>query len=163
GRLRAGLAAGDAAALREAAHTFKGAVGNLSAGAAFDAVRRLEAAAAPPGRPQDAAAALDALEAELDRLPPALRRPVARAPRGRAAGRAAGRRRRPGRPGSRAGPAAAGAAAAVGRAARRRLGTRPALCHRGLAMTPNRAWGRGRAMKVLIAEDETVSRLLLEN
>src|SRR5207253_1763226 len=61
-----------------------------------------------------------------------------------------------------AGPAAAGAAAAAGRAARRRFGTRRAHGPGAATMRAGRV-RPGAAMKVLIAEDETVSRLLLEN
>jgi HPt (histidine-containing phosphotransfer) domain-containing protein len=71
-RLRGALAAADAAALQAAIHTLKGSVGNLSAGPAFAAARRLEGLA-HAGRLAAAAAALADLERELDRLRPALR------------------------------------------------------------------------------------------
>ncbi len=78
-RLRAALAAGDAAALQVAAHTLKGAVGNLSAGTSFAAAKHLEDMARA-GNLTDAPAALAALEAELDRLRPALRALLAARP-----------------------------------------------------------------------------------
>jgi CheY-like chemotaxis protein len=70
--LRAALAQADAAALRAAAHTLKGAVGNLSATPAYEAARRLEDLA-HDGQLDAAGPALQALETALDRLRPALR------------------------------------------------------------------------------------------
>jgi CheY-like chemotaxis protein len=70
--LRTALAQADAAAVRAAAHTLKGAVGNLSATPAYEAARRLEDLA-HDGRLDAAGPALHALEAELDRLRSALR------------------------------------------------------------------------------------------
>jgi CheY-like chemotaxis protein len=70
--LHAALEQADAAALRSAAHTLKGAVGNLSATPAYGAARRLEELARD-GRCDAAESALRDLEAELDRLRPALR------------------------------------------------------------------------------------------
>lgn len=69
--LRAACAAGDAAAIEQAAHALKGSVGNFSAAPAAAAAGQLEQL----GRAGDIAAsgaALAALEAELDRLIPAL-------------------------------------------------------------------------------------------
>jgi HPt (histidine-containing phosphotransfer) domain-containing protein len=60
-RLRAALAAGDATALRSAAHSVKGAVGNFAATRAVDAARALEYA----GRDGDLAAASQLLEAAV--------------------------------------------------------------------------------------------------
>ncbi|HEY1379412.1 MAG TPA: response regulator [Gemmataceae bacterium] len=71
-RLRTALAAGDATALQIAAHTLKGAVGNLSAGTSFAAAKRLDELART-GNLADARAGLAALEDELDRLRPVLR------------------------------------------------------------------------------------------
>lgn len=42
GEIRSALERGDAVGLARAAHTLKGCVGNLGAGAAFEAARRLE-------------------------------------------------------------------------------------------------------------------------
>jgi signal transduction histidine kinase/DNA-binding response OmpR family regulator len=71
-RLRAAASAGDTEGLHAAAHTLKGSVGNLSAGAAHAAVRRLEVAARA-GDPAAAQAALAVVEAALDQLRPSLR------------------------------------------------------------------------------------------
>jgi HPt (histidine-containing phosphotransfer) domain-containing protein len=60
-RLRAALAAGDAAAIRSAAHSVKGAVGNFSATRAVEAARALEFA----GRDGDLAAAPQLLDATI--------------------------------------------------------------------------------------------------
>jgi HPt (histidine-containing phosphotransfer) domain-containing protein len=70
--LRAALGNGDMATLRIDAHTLKGAVGNLSAGAAFAVAGKLEDLARA-GDPTAAAYGLEVLEGELDRLRPALR------------------------------------------------------------------------------------------
>jgi signal transduction histidine kinase/DNA-binding response OmpR family regulator len=70
--LRAALALADAVALRAAAHTLKGAVGNLSATPAYEAARRLEDLA-HEGRLDAARPALHTLETELDRLRSAVR------------------------------------------------------------------------------------------
>jgi two-component system sensor histidine kinase/response regulator len=80
-RLRSALANGDGPALRIAAHTVKGTVGNLSAGAAFAAAGHLEELART-GALIDAAEGLKGLEAELDRLRPALRSLLAVRPAG---------------------------------------------------------------------------------
>jgi signal transduction histidine kinase/CheY-like chemotaxis protein/HPt (histidine-containing phosphotransfer) domain-containing protein len=66
-RSRAAMDSGDSAALQSAAHTLKGAVGNLSGGAAYLATTRLEDLARE-GRLADCPAALSELSAELDRL-----------------------------------------------------------------------------------------------
>ena len=71
-RIGTALSAGDGTALQIAAHTLKGAVGNLSAGTSFAAASRLEELAWA-GNLTDAAAGLTAFTAELDRLRPALR------------------------------------------------------------------------------------------
>ncbi len=71
-RLRDALQRADAADLQFAAHALKGATGNLSAAPSAAAARRLEDQARA-GRLDAAAEALTALEAELDRLRPALR------------------------------------------------------------------------------------------
>jgi HPt (histidine-containing phosphotransfer) domain-containing protein len=71
GEIRDAIARGDAPRLRIAAHTLKGAVGNLGACAAFEAALKLEMM----GRAGDlcsAAGALAALEDTLDRLEPAV-------------------------------------------------------------------------------------------
>lgn len=60
-KLRAAMAAGDAPALRAAAHSVKGAVGNFSAQRAVDAARALEYA----GRDGDLAAAPQLLDATV--------------------------------------------------------------------------------------------------
>ncbi|MFO0807998.1 MAG: response regulator [Gemmataceae bacterium] len=71
-RLEEAVANGDAVALRTAAHTLKGAVGNFSATPALTAVRALETIATQ-GQLTDAREALSKVEAELDRLKPMLR------------------------------------------------------------------------------------------
>jgi signal transduction histidine kinase/DNA-binding response OmpR family regulator len=71
-RLQTALTAGDLAGLQSAAHTLKGAVGNLSAGTAYAAAKRLEDLAKAGDR-SAAEMSLIALSAELDRLKPALR------------------------------------------------------------------------------------------
>jgi HPt (histidine-containing phosphotransfer) domain-containing protein len=70
--LRSAFDRADASALRIAAHTLKGTVGNLSASAAYQAARKLEDLGRA-GRLDTAGAALRDLEVELDRLRPALR------------------------------------------------------------------------------------------
>lgn len=70
--VRQAVAAGDAAALEQAAHLLRGSVGNFVASEATAAAARLEAF----GRAGDlshAAGALRALEAAIERLTPALR------------------------------------------------------------------------------------------
>lgn len=70
--VRQAVAAGDAAALEQAAHLLRGSVGNFVANEATAAAARLEAF----GRTGDlaqAAGALPALEAAIERLTPALR------------------------------------------------------------------------------------------
>jgi two-component system sensor histidine kinase/response regulator len=84
GRIAAALAAGDAAALREAAHALKGALANLAATRAAQAALRLEKMG-EAGRLERAAAALSELERELGQVGPQLaalaRRRSPRAPR----------------------------------------------------------------------------------
>ena len=65
------VAAGDASALKSAAHTLKGAVDNFAARPTFEAAWRLENLGRN-GTLADASQALSALEKELDRLEPAL-------------------------------------------------------------------------------------------
>ncbi|MBI5600308.1 MAG: Hpt domain-containing protein [Gemmatimonadetes bacterium] len=70
--VRRAVAAGDAAALEQAAHLLRGSVGNFVASEATAAAARLEAC----GRAGDlsqVAGALRVLEAALERLTPALR------------------------------------------------------------------------------------------
>jgi len=71
--LRQALARGDAAAVRRAAHTLKGMVGQLGARAASAAAQRLEAMGRERNLTQ-AGAACAALEAALERVRPALAR-----------------------------------------------------------------------------------------
>ncbi|MGD8564012.1 MAG: Hpt domain-containing protein [Desulfarculaceae bacterium] len=61
------LAAGDAGALQEAAHSFKGAVGNFEARPAWDLARELETLASE-GRLDRADQAFNRLKAELEQL-----------------------------------------------------------------------------------------------
>ena len=71
GQIREAVARRDPQALQHAAHTLKGSVGNFGAEAAFDAALRLE----KMGRAGDLAGvkeAFEALEAEMQRLEPAL-------------------------------------------------------------------------------------------
>jgi two-component system, sensor histidine kinase and response regulator len=63
--------AGDAAKLKRAAHTLKGAVDNCGASDAFDAALRLERMGSE-ARLGEAAEAMSALTSELARLSPAL-------------------------------------------------------------------------------------------
>jgi two-component system sensor histidine kinase/response regulator len=69
--IRAAATAGDAARLRRAAHSVKGAVAHFGARHAFDTARRLESLARD-GNLTDAEAACAALEQEVVRLRPAL-------------------------------------------------------------------------------------------
>jgi signal transduction histidine kinase/CheY-like chemotaxis protein len=69
--LREALAAGSAAALRDAAHSLKGALGTLAAQAAFDAALRVEALGRQ-GNLRGAEETCALLEQELERLRPAL-------------------------------------------------------------------------------------------
>jgi signal transduction histidine kinase/CheY-like chemotaxis protein/HPt (histidine-containing phosphotransfer) domain-containing protein len=71
--IRAAVAAGDAAKLRRAAHTIKGAVDNCGASTAFDAALRLERIGSEE-RLGEAEEALSILVSELGRLEPALAR-----------------------------------------------------------------------------------------
>ena len=65
------VAGGDADALERAAHSLKGAAGNIAARAVADRAGDVESAAAA-GRLTDAMAGISLLERELDRLGPAL-------------------------------------------------------------------------------------------
>jgi HPt (histidine-containing phosphotransfer) domain-containing protein len=71
--LRTAIAAGDATGVRNTAHTLKGAVGNFGANAAMATASRLEVLG-KTGDLQSAAVTLSDLEAELNRLGPALER-----------------------------------------------------------------------------------------
>lgn len=80
GDVRRGVVAGDAGALRRAAHGLKGAVGYLDAGAASAAAASLEQLGAR-GDLNGAAEALCELEQEVERLAEALSAEVLGAPR----------------------------------------------------------------------------------
>jgi signal transduction histidine kinase/CheY-like chemotaxis protein len=67
GQLRAAIAAGDATALRKAAHALKGTIGNFPDGSARVVATRMEAIAVA-GDLADARAVLPLLEQEVDRL-----------------------------------------------------------------------------------------------
>ncbi len=69
--IREAIARGDAARLRHAAHTLKGAVGTFRAGGAFDEAQRLETMGRD-GNLTSAAGACANLEKHLERLLPAL-------------------------------------------------------------------------------------------
>jgi signal transduction histidine kinase/DNA-binding response OmpR family regulator len=69
--LRQAVARRDPAAVERVAHTIKGSVGNLAATAAFAVARRLELMGRA-GDLGDAEAAMEELEAEIERLVPAL-------------------------------------------------------------------------------------------
>jgi two-component system sensor histidine kinase/response regulator len=69
--IRAAVATRDAAKLKRAAHTVKGAVDNCGASAAFDAALRLERMGGD-GQLSEAEVALTTLEDEIQRLQPAL-------------------------------------------------------------------------------------------
>lgn len=71
GAIRSSLAGGDADAVRKAAHKLKGSLVALAAGPASDAAYAVERLGAE-GHLDRAAEALRALEAEIDRLRPAL-------------------------------------------------------------------------------------------
>jgi HPt (histidine-containing phosphotransfer) domain-containing protein len=71
GEMDAALAAGDATALRKAAHTLKGAVSNFCARRAHAASQALEFCGRD-GRLEDAPALLDALRSELAQVRSAL-------------------------------------------------------------------------------------------
>jgi CheY-like chemotaxis protein len=70
--IRSAVAEQDAARLRHAAHTLKGAVSHFGAAVAYDTAQRLESMAGS-GQWAEAAAAADALDRALERLEPALR------------------------------------------------------------------------------------------
>lgn len=73
GEIRSAVQTGDAAALARVAHTLKGCVGNLGAGTAFEAARRLELLARE-GRLSEAQRAALELESEVARFEAALLR-----------------------------------------------------------------------------------------
>jgi two-component system sensor histidine kinase/response regulator len=70
-QIHAAVTEGNSNALERAAHTLKGALGNLSASAAFTAAQELEAAAREGGV-ERAVPLVDALDKEIERLRPAL-------------------------------------------------------------------------------------------
>jgi PAS domain S-box-containing protein len=70
-QVRAAIARGDSEALARAAHAIKGAAGNFSTTAAFEAAQRLELMGRE-GEMAGAGAGLSALEAEIERLQQAL-------------------------------------------------------------------------------------------
>jgi PAS domain S-box-containing protein len=71
-RIDRAIARGDAAALQQAAHALKGAVGNFESGAAFESVRRLESLARENKIPE-ARQAVAVVKAEITRLKQALK------------------------------------------------------------------------------------------
>ncbi|MGB9605822.1 MAG: Hpt domain-containing protein [Bryobacteraceae bacterium] len=73
GEIRSAMEAGDAPALARAAHTLKGCVGNLGAGRAFEAARKLEMLARNQ-QLEDARCAAPELEREVARFEQALLR-----------------------------------------------------------------------------------------
>lgn len=79
--IRTALAAGDPDRLGNAAHAFKGSVGNFGARTSFDAAQRLEHLARER-RIDESGDAVRELEAEVDRLGPRLRATLAGAQEG---------------------------------------------------------------------------------